>query len=75
MGQVIKTCKKCGGKPEYKYTYGGFDTYYAIHCPCGINTRGRGFMKGLAPLGVGISEDSPQNSKEEAFKKWNEINL
>lgn len=74
MKDKITKCSKCGGIPEIKITFGGFDTYYAVHCSCGRNSRGNGIMKGLVPLGIGESSNAPQNSKEEAIKAWREIN-
>ncbi len=77
MDKELKNCKKCGGEAKVRTSTGGFTIYFAVWCiECGFNTRGRGVMNGLLPLGsqYSQSDNAPQNSKEEAIKIWEEIN-
>lgn len=74
----MEKCKECGGEAKFKYSSGGFDIYVVVKCfKCGKDTRGKGVLRGLIPLGMDIaqSDSAPQNSEEEALERWNEINV
>jgi len=66
----LKKCSRCGADGELKVTIGGPNYYYAIHCTkCDNNSRGMGNI--LPQLYSSDTPDTPQKTKEDAYKAWN----
>jgi hypothetical protein len=69
----LKKCPRCGADGKLKVTIGGPCFYYAVHCTaCNHNSRGNGNI--LPQLYSGDTPDSPQKTREDAYKAWNKIN-
>jgi hypothetical protein len=72
--ETLNPCPQCGGRAAIQISTGGPCIYWRVECAdCGFNTRGPGVLHGLAPLGFGVSQNAPQNSREEALERWSAL--
>jgi hypothetical protein len=68
----LNKCKKCGGIPEMRCSFGGPVVYYGIYCKCGNDNRK--YNSEMFAYGLVCAGGFPPSNRDEAIRLWNNEN-